>query len=102
MKVIGKSKDGWDQEYICTVSHTELEKFMNLYYDKMKKLDVGSVVDLGAGHDHASEIRVAFGKLQDLAKSHAQVFTALGSGLNLVKIMDLIEVTPAQTKGSES
>lgn len=54
MKVIGKTRTGWDAEYICTVKHCELEKFLGLYYNKLKEIEVGEVVDLGKGYDHAA------------------------------------------------
>ena len=37
MKVIAKVDS---DKYICEVDHAEIEKFMDLYYGKMKKLNV--------------------------------------------------------------
>ena len=55
MKVIGT--DGRD--YICIVNHTELEKLADKYYGKIGKMNVGDVMDLGAGYDFLDQIRGA-------------------------------------------
>lgn len=53
MKVIGKTQDG----YIAEISHHEIEKFLNLYYNKLGKLSLNEEIDLGKGYDfyHASQ-----------------------------------------------
>lgn len=56
MKVIAKAHE---TTYICEVSHSELEKFMNLYYGKMNKLVVGQEVNLGQGYDFSERIEAA-------------------------------------------
>ena len=56
MKVIAKSNDS---TYICEVSHTELEKFLDQYYGRMQKLSVGQEINLGQGHDFAARIESA-------------------------------------------
>lgn len=56
MKVIAKANES---TYICEVSHTELEKFMNQYYGKLDKLSVGQTVNLGQGHDFSGRIESA-------------------------------------------
>lgn len=55
MIVIAKKADG----YICQVSHTELEKLTENYYGKLKKLDEGSEMNLGAGYDFRDDIKRA-------------------------------------------
>jgi len=42
MKIIGTVSN---KTYICEVTHTELEKFMNLYYDNLKTLKVGDKLE---------------------------------------------------------
>src|SRR5688572_26645492 len=86
MKVIGRtSEHGGD--YICTVSHTELEKFFGLYYDKLKRLNIGETVDLGKGYDHAGEIRDALRKTQEFVQGNQKVVTAILNGLRIEAIM---------------
>lgn len=57
MKVIGIADDG---EYICQVSHTEIEKLTDKYYGNLAgKLKPGSEMDLGAGYDFRNAIKKA-------------------------------------------
>ena len=56
MKVIGKAKE---EMYLCEVSHSEIEKFMDLYYGNMKELEVGSEINLADGHDWYSKTKKA-------------------------------------------
>lgn len=54
MKVIGiKDRD----TYICEVTHSEIEKVFNKYYNKMPHLESGSEVDLGMAYNFDSSIR---------------------------------------------
>ena len=53
MKIIGMQDDS---TYLAIVSHTELEKSVNLYYGNMKKLKVGDSIDLGQGYNFSSKI----------------------------------------------
>ena len=78
MKVIGKVDRG---EYICTVSHCELEKFKNLYYGKMNKLEIGEEIDLSKGYDHCSEIKSALNKIEDFFNANKTVLNAITTGL---------------------
>lgn len=66
MKVIAKANDS---TYLCEVSHTELEKFLNQYYGKHPKLSVGDSVNLGQGYDFAVRI-------EDACKKMAEAMTA--------------------------
>lgn len=86
MKVIGMTSCRGG-EYICTVGHTELEQFFNLYYDKLPKLQVGSEVDLGKGYNHAAQIADAMRKTQEFVKANQQVVTAILNGLRIDTIM---------------
>lgn len=96
MKVIGTAGDSWDQQYICTINHKEIEKFLGLYYNKggMEKLKVGDVVDLAKGHNHAAEIANAMEKTQELINAHQPVVTAILNGLR-------IQALVAETKAKE-
>lgn len=78
MKVIGKS--GRDS-YICEVSHTEIEKYMNLYYGKMESVEVGEKIDLGKGYDFSSDIRDAMGKTSEFIKANKKIISAITDGI---------------------
>ncbi|HYE70643.1 MAG TPA: hypothetical protein VD932_03875 [Aquabacterium sp.] len=80
MKVIAKVRE---DEYVCTVKHSEIEKFLDLYYGNMKTLNVGQEVDLGKGHDHAAEIRSAMRATRELIEKHQPVVTAILNGLRI-------------------
>lgn len=56
MKVIGMTGERSGSEYICTVSHTELEKLTDKYYGKLENLKVGDEMNLGAGYEFRSSI----------------------------------------------
>jgi hypothetical protein len=88
MKVIGESNEG----YICIIQHTELEKFMDQYYGKMKKLKCGDNVDLGRGHDFANEIQDAFKKTSELINSNKRVIEAIFNGITVVTNTSELEV----------
>ena len=66
MKVIAKASES---TYICEVSHDELEKFMDQYYGKMQRLQVGDAVNLGQGYDFASRIETACREMTDAMKA---------------------------------
>jgi len=78
MEVLGK---GSDDSYICKVSHTEIEKFMNLYYGKMGRLKVGESVDLGKGYDFMADTKDALRKTQAFIESNQEVIQAITSGI---------------------
>lgn len=82
MKVIGKTQDG----YIAEINHSEIEKFLGLYYNKMERIEVGDTIDLGKGYDHHQDIKRAFEKTQDFIKAHDHIVKAIISGLDLTVI----------------
>ena len=84
MKVLGLSETGYNKKYICEVDHRELEKFLNQYYDKMKKLDVGDEVDLGKGYDFASDAKSAFGSLSETIEKNGKVLRAITEGISFL------------------
>lgn len=74
MKVIGKSdKD----RYICEVSHTELEKYLNMYHGNMNKLEVGKEIDLGTGYDHADATARALRETREFFRKNADNIKAI-------------------------
>ena len=81
MKVIGKIDIN---KYICEVSHTEIEKFMNKYYDSLNKLDVGDEISLGKGYDFFSETKDALNETQKFLKAHKKVIEAITNGINII------------------
>jgi len=80
MKVLGKSKDG----YICEVSHSEIEKFLDLYYGKRARLEVGEEVDLGAGYDWSSKIASALYQTQEFVKANKPIIQSLMEGYSIL------------------
>lgn len=84
MKVIGKTGDR--DSYICVVNHVELEKFLNLYYGKLNRLEVGDSVDLGKGHDFASEAASAMHSTQQFIKDNQKIVTAILNGLQYANL----------------
>ena len=80
MKFIGEAGRG---KYICEVSHTELEKFLGLYYGKMKEIRVGDEIDLGAGHNHAAEISDAMRKTREFIESNSKIIEAILNGMTI-------------------
>lgn len=81
MKVIGLVSQGIRQEYVCTVGHTELEQFLNLYYGKMKSLNVGDEVNLAKGYNYAQEIGLAMRTTKEFIESSQSVVNAILNGL---------------------
>jgi len=88
MKILGKSGDEYDKKYICEISHSEIEKFLHLYYNKMDEPKTGDKIDLGDGYDYYSKTKSALEETQKFFKSHADVIRAITDGLLLVGIND--------------
>ena len=81
MKVIANGPDG---TMICELEHHELEKFMNLYYGKMKRLKIGEEINLGTGYDFANEARDAFTKTRDFVNSNQRMIKTIMRGLTFL------------------
>ena len=77
MKVIAKVSAN---HYVCEVFHQEIEKYLNLYYGKMKQLDIGNIIDLSKGYDWESNISSAVNKMEELVNSAEKVTEALKLG----------------------
>lgn len=82
MKIIGKAAEYGD-EWICTVTTTELEKFLGLYYGKMPPIKLGDVIDLGRGHDYAAQIGSAMTKTREFVQANQAIVTAIMQGMSI-------------------
>ena len=82
MKVIGKSENG----YLCDVTHNELEKFLNLYYNKMKELKIGEFIDLGKGYDFLKDANDALKETQRFIESNKRIIQCILSGIEFMGI----------------
>lgn len=92
MKIIGTGAEG----YICTLRHTELEKFLNLYYGNLKNLQVGETVDLGKGYDFAHDAAEAMRKTREFIESNQKVVTAILNGLQYANLQRSSETQPTE------
>ena len=81
MKVIGKIDADM---YICAVSHTEIEKFLNLYYNKLERLKTGDEVDLGKGYNFRQETERALKTTREFIESNKEVIEAIISGISIM------------------
>lgn len=70
MKVIGKTGRA---SYLCEIEHTELEKFLNQYYDHYEILTIGQKVDLGKGYDFHLAVKQLYESMAELCKDHDAV-----------------------------
>lgn len=73
MKVIGMS----DRDYICVVTHLELEKLTDKYFGNLDRLNVGSELDLGAGYNFSERIESACKKMTEANKSFGEAQTTM-------------------------
>ena len=74
MKVIGKVSN---TKYLVEVEHVEIEKFLNLYYRKMKQLEVGDEIDLGKGYDWHDQTKRALNLTRDFFRANAKNIDAI-------------------------
>jgi len=74
MKVIGTVNNN---TYLCEVSHTELEKLLNLYYKKKNKLEVGETIDLGIGYDWYRDTKDALDETKRFFKNNINNINAI-------------------------
>lgn len=77
--------------YLCEVSHEEIEKFLNQYYNKLKYLQRGNTVDLGKGYDFLLESKKALEKTQELISSNKEVINTILTGINFLGVKDGVE-----------
>jgi threonine dehydrogenase-like Zn-dependent dehydrogenase len=89
MKIIGLASGDYEERtYVCTVTHSELEKYLGTYYGKSKPMKVGETIDLGRGHDFAGQISDALRQTQEFVKANQVVVTAILQGLNFQRISE--------------
>jgi molybdenum cofactor biosynthesis enzyme MoaA len=97
VKVLGFAKESYDTQYICIVTHEEIEKLYDQYYGKKGKLRIGEEVDLGAGYNWANKTISALAETRKFIEANQPIIQAILAGtLGLVRLADIIEpkVTP--------
>lgn len=80
MEVIGTTSN----DYICVINHSELEKFTNTYFNKMKRLKIGDKIDLGAGYNFMSKTQSALRATDELIKNNKDVVEAILNGITIM------------------
>lgn len=66
MKILGVGDSG---EFIASVTRKEIEKVFDRYYGKLDlKIETGTVIDLGAGHDFRNDIKCACDTMKEAMK----------------------------------
>ena len=92
MKILASEKnERCEVVYLCEISHTEIEKFLNQYYNKLKYLQRGDSDDLGKGYDFLIESKKALDKTQELISSNKQVINTILTGINFLGVKDGVE-----------
>lgn len=81
MKVLASRQENYKTVYICEIRHDELEKFLNLYYDKLKQLKDGEEFDLGKGYNFMQDTVAALKKTEDFIKSNANIINTITTGI---------------------
>lgn len=82
MKVIAVKNNN---KYLCEINHTEIEKHQNLYYGKLEKLKEGDEIDLGAGHDFASDARDTLNKTAGFFSANKKMIETITAGINVFR-----------------
>ena len=82
MKVLA-TRGRYSDTYICEVDHTELEKFLNLYYGKLDKLKEGAEIDLGTSYDFHSDTVAALQTTEKFIKDNKQVIKGILKGITV-------------------
>ena len=87
MKVLGLAKENYDTEYICIITHKEIEQFLGLYYkSKMPGLKVGDEVDLGQGYNFCRDTIEALKSTQQFLEKNKSVVEAIINGINIIEL----------------
>lgn len=88
MEVLGISKQNYEVDYICRVTHKELKNFLNVYYTKknrdLETLTVGDIIDLSKGYNFYHETKQALDSTQALIKSNKSVLEAIFNGIQIM------------------
>ena len=85
MKVIGKISS---DEYICTIRHSEVEKFMNLYYNNLKKLNVGDEISLATGYEFHSDVKEMLTKTEAFLSVNKKMIKTITDGISFLAIKE--------------
>jgi hypothetical protein len=88
MKVIGIVDN---DTYLMQVSHTEIEKFMNMYYGKCPRLKVLESIDLSKGYDFAREIKDSMTTTRDFIKANKAIIEAILNGIAVLNRTEEME-----------
>ncbi len=64
MKILAIKENGRKVSYIAEVSHEEIEKVYNLYYNKLGSLKVDQELDLGEGYNYTTDIKATCASMQ--------------------------------------
>ena len=83
MKIIGISKNH-GEEYIAIVSHSEIEKFLNLYYGNQPRLKVGQEIDLGKGCDFHTKTLGALSETKKFIEQNKSVIDTIFTGISIM------------------
>lgn len=84
MKVLGTTKNS--STYICEVSHSELEKFMDQYYGskKLKEMKTGDEINLGEGYDFYKSTISALQETKDFIAANSKTIDAIMNGFRIL------------------
>ena len=81
MEVVGLVSN---KVYIVKISHTELEKFFNLYYGELEALKVGDTINLGKGYDFYHKTKEALNTTQEFINNNRKVIDTILDGINIM------------------
>jgi hypothetical protein len=84
MKIIGTTQGSGDGEYIAIVSHSEIEKFFDLYYGKQPRLKVGDEINLGKGYDFFKQTIEALGTTKKFIEENKKVIDTIFTGISIM------------------
>lgn len=79
MKVIAKT----DNNYICEVSHNEIEKYLNKYFNRLNRLKIGDIIDLGKGHDFWIETKTALKTTEEFISKNKKTINTILTGISI-------------------
>lgn len=81
MRVLGNIKS---DIYICEVSHKEIEKFLNQYYNKMSYLKTGDEIDLGKGYNFKQDTAAALVKTREFIEANKTIIESIINGITVM------------------
>lgn len=84
MKILGHSNSRHNVIYIAEISHTELEQFLDLYYDKLGKLNVGDEVDLAKGREFYLNTMDALAKTEAFISANQKIIDTIFTGISVM------------------